>query len=200
MILARTPPFEPLASVATLPEPEVEIATVGRTAREYVARVRDEIAARHDAGEGGLAVVAAYTHAIDRLLAFIFTAASTDFLSRYPRINQRCTAIGLGGYGRGELNPSSDIDLLFLYPWKVNPYVETVAEVCLYALWDAGLVVGHAMRNTRECARLAPRDMKVLTALLDARYLTGDVGLYAEFEQVMLDEVWGENPTRFYKE
>jgi len=200
MILARTPAFEPLASVATLPPPEGTDVPVGTTAREYVARVRDEIGARHDAGEGGLAVVAAYTHAIDRLLAFIFTAASADFLSRYPRINQRCTAVGLGGYGRGELNPSSDIDLLFLYPWKVNPYVETVAEVCLYALWDAGLVVGHAMRNIRECARLAPRDMKVLTALLDARYLTGDVGLYSEFEQAMLDDVWGENPTRFFKE
>ncbi len=200
MILARTPAFEPLASVATLPAPEGKIGTVGKRAREYLARVQAEIGARHDAGEGGLAVVAAYTHAIDRLLAFIFTAASTDFLSRYPRINQRCTAIGLGGYGRGELNPSSDIDLLFLYPWKVNPYVETVAEVCLYALWDAGLVVGHAMRNIRECARLAPRDMKVMTALLDARYLTGDLGFYAEFEQVMLDDVWGENPTRFYKE
>jgi [protein-PII] uridylyltransferase len=65
--------------------------------------------------------------------------------------------VGLGGYGRGELNPASDIDLLFLYPWKVNPYVETVTEVCLYALWDAGLVVGHAMRNIRECARAGPR-------------------------------------------
>jgi [protein-PII] uridylyltransferase len=200
MILARTPPFEPLDSVSTLPAPEGKIATVGRVAREYLTRVRAEIGARHDAGEGGLAVVAAYTDAIDQLLAFVFTAASTDYLSRHPRINQRCTAVGLGGYGRGELNPSSDIDLLFLYPWKVNPYVETVAEVCLYALWDAGLEVGHAMRNIRECARLAPRDMKVLTALLDARHLTGDTGLYAEFEQAMLDEVWGEHPTRFYKE
>jgi [protein-PII] uridylyltransferase len=200
MILARTPTFEPLECVATLPAPEGRIAAVGKIAREYAARVQAELAARHEGGEGGLALVAAYTDAVDRLLDFIFTAASTDFLSRYPRINQRCTAVGLGGYGRGELNPSSDIDLLFLYPWKVNPYVETVAEVCLYALWDAGLVVGHAMRNMRECARLAPRDMKVLTALLDARYLAGDVALYTEFEQVMLEEVWGENPTRFYKE
>ena len=200
MILARTPPFMPLESVASLPAPEDSIGTVGAIAREYANRVQAEIRLRHDAGEGGLALVAAYTDAIDRLLEFIFTVASTDFLSRYPRINQRCTVVGLGGYGRGELNPTSDIDLLFLYPWKVNPYVETVAEVCLYALWDAGLVVGHAMRNIRECARLAPRDMRVMTALLDARYLTGDTALYTEFEQVMLDEVWGENPTRFYKE
>jgi [protein-PII] uridylyltransferase len=200
MILAKTPPFAPLESAATLPPPEDSIETVGAIAREYAGRVQVEMRVRQDAGEGGLALVAAYTDAIDRLLEFTFAAASTDFLSRYPRINQRCTVVGLGGYGRAELNPASDIDLLFLYPWKVNPYVETVAEVCLYALWDAGLVVGHAMRNIRECARLAPRDMRVMTALLDARYLTGDAALYAEFEQAMLDEVWGENPTRFYKE
>ena len=123
MILARTPPFEPLESVSTLPPPEGNIEIVGTVARDYLARVRAEIGARHDAGQGGLAVVAAYTDAIDRLLGFVFNAASTDYLSRHPRINQRCTAVGLGGYGRGELNPSSDIDLLFLYPWKVNPYV-----------------------------------------------------------------------------
>src|SRR5207249_3819277 len=105
-----------------------------------------------------------------------------------------------GGYGRGELNPASDIDLLFLYPWKVNPYVETVAEVILYALWDAGLQVGNALRNIRECERLSGRDLKVKTALLDARYLAGDEELYAEFDRRMLEEVWGQNPTRFFKE
>ena len=58
-----------------------------------------------------------------------------------------------GGYGRGELNIHSDIDLLFLYPWKVNPYVETIAEIVIPALWDAGLRSGAAMRNVRECCR-----------------------------------------------
>ena len=105
-----------------------------------------------------------------------------------------------GGYGRGELNPQSDIDLLFLYPWKVNPYVETVAEVMLYALWDAGLQVGHAVRNVRECGRLAARDLKVKTALLDARYLCGDEPLYDEFDDVVLEEIWSQSQTGFFKE
>jgi len=112
------------------------------------------------------------------------TAVVDDFIGNVAadaRINQRCAVVGQGGYGRGELNPSSDIDLLFLYPWKVNPFVETVGEVILYGLWDGGLVVGHALRNIRECGRLAQRDMKVKTALLDARYLAGDEALYAEF-------------------
>src|SRR5207247_5069768 len=103
-----------------------------------------------------------------------------------------CAVVGLGGYGRGELNPASDIDLLFVYPWKVNPYVETIAEVILYALWDAGLTVGHALRNIRECGRLAARDLKVKTALLDARYLVGDEELSAAYEAEMLEEARGE--------
>ncbi|TMB04711.1 MAG: [protein-PII] uridylyltransferase [Deltaproteobacteria bacterium] len=82
----------------------------------------------------------------------------------------------------------------------MNPYVETVAEVILYALWDAGLQVGNALRNIRECERLSGRDLKVKTALLDARYLAGDEELYAEFDRRMLEEVWGQNPTRFFKE
>lgn len=179
MILASPPPYAPLPAVATLPEADGDVLAARRVARDYLARSREEIRARHDAGAGGLAVVAAYTEAIDRLVEFLFRTASVHFLARNPRINQRCTVIAQGGYGRGELNPWSDVDLLFLYPWKMNPYVETVAEVLLYALWDAGLDCGHALRNTRECGRLAARELTVKTALLDARYLCGDAALYA---------------------
>src|SRR5438552_2668414 len=201
MVLARTPVFTPLAAVTTLPAVTGEAAKrAGQIARDYLARAHAELRARQDAGEGGLVLVAAYTDAVDHLVRFLSAEAAASYASRYARINQRCAVVGLGGYGRGELNPASDIDLLFLYPWKVNPYVETIAEVILYALWDAGLTVGHALRNIRECGRLAARDLKVKTALLDARYLCGDELLYGEFEHRMLDEVWSENPTRFFKE
>src|SRR5207249_5338884 len=140
----------------------------------YLGRVRAEVRQRHDHGAGGLELVAAYTEAVDRLVCFLFANASSHFMSRFPRLDPQCTVVAQGGYGRGELNPASDIDLLFLYRWKVNPYVETVAEVILYALWDAGLTVGNALRNIRECERLSGRDLKVKTSLLDARHLAGD--------------------------
>src|SRR3989449_9356258 len=200
VILARPPSFTPFASAALLPEALEEVAEVGTLSREYLARVREEVRERHDAGAGGLELVAAYTDAIDRLVRFLFANASAHFMSRFARLNPQCAVVAQGGYGRGELNPGSDIDLLFLYPWKVNPYVETVAEVILYALWDAGLQVGNALRNIRECERLSGRDLKVKTALLDARYLAGDEALYAEFDRRMLEEVWGQNPTPFFKE
>src|SRR5437667_170669 len=200
VILARPPSFTPFASAALLPEALEDVARAGAVAREYLGRVRAEVRARHEAGAGGLELVAAYTDAVDRLVRFLCTNARAHFMSRFARLNQQCTVIAQGGYGRGELNPASDIDLLFLYPWKVNPYVETVAEVILYALWDAGLQVGNALRNIRECERLSGRDLKVKTALLDARYLAGDEALYAEFDRRMLEEVWGQNPTPFFKE
>jgi len=200
VILARTPEFVPLPCVGTLPAVEGDIARAAAVARDYITRARATLRERQEAGVGGLELVAAYTDAIDRVIVFLFGEASTQFLSRSARLNQKFTVIAQGGYGRGELNPCSDIDLLFLYPWKVNPYIETVAEGILYALWDAGLTVGHALRNIRESARLAMRDMKVKTAVLDARYLAGDESLYREFEGGMLDEVWTQNPTAFFKE
>src|SRR5262245_19279889 len=165
MILVPTPPFTPLPSTDTLPEPDGDVPRAGVVVREYLSRIRGEMRARHDAGEGGLKLVAAYTDAIDRLVGFLFADATVHFLARNPRINHRCAVVAQGGYGRGELNPGSDIDLLFLYPWKVNPYVETVVDVVLTALFDARLEVGWATRNVRECIRLAPRDLTVRTAL-----------------------------------
>ena len=200
MTLATPSAFTPLPSSDSLPEPDGELTIAGQITRDYLTRIRAEMRTRHDAGEGGRSLVAAYTDAIDRLVRFLYADATTHFLARNPRINHRCTVLAQGGYGRGELNAQSDIDLLFLYPWKVNPFVETVAEVMLFALWDAGLAVGHAVRNVRECARLAARDMKVKTAVLDGRFLCGDEPLYAEFEEFMLEETASQNPTPFFKE
>jgi [protein-PII] uridylyltransferase len=190
----------PLASARPLPVLDGDIGAAGAVARQYVARVRAEVRERHEGGAGGRALVVAYTDAIDGLIDVLAAAATRHYRSRHARINQRCTLVALGGYGRGELNPDSDIDLLILFPWKVNPYVETLGEVVLYALWDAGLTVGHALRNIRECSHLAARDLTVKTALLDARYVSGDESLFTEFDATMREQVWSHQPAAFFKE
>jgi [protein-PII] uridylyltransferase len=169
-------------------------------AKQYVADVRGQLAERHRAGASGSAIVRAYTGAIDRLVCFLFDSATVEYTSRYVILDHRCTVVAQGGYGRFELNPASDIDLLVLYPWRVNAYVETVAERILYTLWDTGLVVGHASRTVAGCSRLAQQELKVKTALLDARYLAGDIALYGEFEAMMEAEVLKKGATRFYRE
>jgi len=84
----------------------------------------------------------------------------------------------VGGYGRGTLAPGSDIDLLFILPYKQTPWGEQVTEYILYMLWDLGQKVGHAVRSVDECLRMARSDMTVRTATLEARYLTGDQKLF----------------------
>ena len=84
----------------------------------------------------------------------------------------------VGGYGRGTLAPGSDIDLLFILPYKQTPWGEQVTEYILYMLWDLGQKVGHAVRSVDECLRMARADMTVRTATLEARFLTGDRTLF----------------------
>ena len=183
-----------------LPAVRSEGADLGAIARSYVTDLRSRLHARHRAGAGGTEIVAAYTEGIDRLIEFLFDSATAEYTERYVLLDHRCTVAAQGGYGREELNPSSDIDLLVLFPWRVNAYVETVAERILYSLWDAGLVVGHASRTVADCIRLAQKDLKVKTALLDARFLCGDRPLYSEFEAAMAADVLKKNAARFSRD
>jgi [protein-PII] uridylyltransferase len=172
----------------------------GRPAREFLQAVKVQLFEHHQRGASGHAVVHGYTTAMDRLIGALFDAANAEYVERYSRLDQRCAVVAQGGYGRGELNPCSDIDLLFLYPNKREPYIEHVAERMLYALWDTNLTVGHAMRNVRECVRMAARDFKIKTALLDGRHLCGDEALYAEFAAAMERDVLKRGAARFFKE
>ena len=90
--------------------------------------------------------------------------------------------VAQGGYGRGLLAPGSDIDLLFLLPYKQTAWGESVAEYMLYLLWDLGFKVGHATRTIAQCVRLSLSDMTIRTALLDARLILGDEKLFADFQ------------------
>ncbi len=95
----------------------------------------------------------------------------------------------VGGYGRGTLAPGSDIDLLFILPYKQTPWGEQVTEYILYMLWDLGQKVGHAVRAIDECIRMAKADMTVRTATLEARYLIGDRTLFDKLQRRFESEV-----------
>ncbi len=180
--------------------PEDEALDPSRVAREYLSAVRSSLRAWHDRGAGGSAVVARYTAAVDRLIRFLFDAATAGYRRRYVQLDQRCTVFAQGGYGRAELNPQSDVDLLFLYPHKVTPYVETVTETILYSLWDTRLQVGHAVRSVRECVRLAASDLKIKTALIDARFVCGDESLRDELLRSLDREIKPRGTQKFFRE
>ena len=100
-----------------------------------------------------------------------------------PMKAERIAIVAVGGYGRGELAPHSDLDLLFLLAYKPTPWQEQVIERALYLLWDMGLKVGHAVRTVGDTIRRAQGDMTIRTAVLEARFLWGDRNLYRRLER-----------------
>ena len=95
---------------------------------------------------------------------------------------EQMAIVAIGGYGRGMLAPYSDIDLLFLLPYKQTPLSESTAEYILYLLWDLGFKVGHAARNIKQCITLSRQDFTIRTSLLDSRLISGDAELYEKFQ------------------
>ncbi len=171
----------------------------GAIASEYLDEIREQLFREHLAGARGLAVVRQLTAAVDRLIRALFAHAETNHARRFPRLNQRLTVIARGGYGRGELNPYSDVDLVFLHDYKPGPYLEVVTETMLHALWDARVVVGYAVRNTSECVKMAAADLKEKTAILDARFIAGDERLYAQFDKSLVSDVLNRDQAGFFK-
>ena len=126
----------------------------------------------------------------DELIRIIYDFAVTHVYRAQNASDAEQIAItAVGGYGRGTLAPGSDIDLLFLLPYKQTAWGEQVVEYILYMLWDMGFKVGHATRNIDECIRLSKDDMTIRTSILEVRFLHGVKTLHEELVQRFSDEV-----------
>jgi [protein-PII] uridylyltransferase len=134
----------------------------------------------------------------DEIIRLLFELATRRL---YPSVNpsaaEHMAIVATGGYGRGLLAPGSDIDLLFLLPYKQTAWGESIAEALLYCLWDMGLKVGHATRSVSDCIRQAKADMTVRTAILEARYLFGERKLYDELVTRFDKEIVQATPAEF---
>ena len=162
------------------------------------AAARHRIAARLTGGLGGVEVARLYSQAADEILVALWRfATETLYPSPNPTEAERLSLIAVGGYGRGVLAPFSDLDILFLRPWKTTARTETVAEFVLYVLWDLGLKVGSAARAVEECLALARTDMVVRTTLLEARFLAGDQPLAEDFLERFRAMVTNADPRPF---
>jgi [protein-PII] uridylyltransferase len=138
----------------------------------------------------GLAAARALSGLQDATIQVIYDFATKHFYyAQNPTAAERIAVVATGGYGRGELAPGSDIDLLFVRPFKQTAWGESVIEFILYMLWDLGLKVGHATRSLGECVRLSKQDSTIRTAILEARYLWGDQKLYDELRKKFWSEV-----------
>ncbi|MED5395372.1 MAG: [protein-PII] uridylyltransferase [Pseudomonadota bacterium] len=152
---------------------------------------------KDDRISGGEAI-SANAYLIDQLVRGIYDFAVTRvYPSANPTTGEQMAVVATGGYGRGELAPYSDIDLMFLLPYKLTAHSEQVVEFVLYLLWDLGLKVGHATRSVDEALRLAYDDMTIRTALLESRWLWGNEPLFKEFKQRFGSEVITGSGTKF---
>lgn len=147
------------------------------------AQDQGRAAARHwlEAGAPGRDVAQLICEVQDVVIQALYDFTTIHiYRSSNPTQAERLGIIAVGGYGRGDLAPGSDIDLLFLLPYKQTPWGESVVEYMLYMLWDLGLKVGHATRTVRQCVDLSKSDMTIRTTLLEMRFLWGDRPLFDE--------------------
>jgi [protein-PII] uridylyltransferase len=145
---------------------------------------------KHQAGGGGREICARRSELVDVLLQYVFGAAATATHGN-GQSGVALALIALGGYGRGELNPFSDIDVMLLHhkgTKKISPHLEEMVEQVLYLLWDSGFKVGHSTRSIKDAIAQANRDMRTKTAMLESRFLAGDADLAREFREQFLSK------------
>jgi [protein-PII] uridylyltransferase len=189
--MSITPPyFDPIALRHELtamyhaePDPAAVRPRIVERMKDLVAQARSTARSNLEQDKNGRACAAGLSHFQDELirLAYDYTAAHV-YRATNPSDAERMAIVATGGYGRGLLAPGSDIDLLFLLPYKQTPWGESVAEYILYLLWDLGFKVGHATRTVEQCVKLGTADITIRTALLDSRLIFGDRQLFAELE------------------
>ena len=167
--------------------------------KEAQARGRERIAeAIAEAPFAARPAVRAYAHLTDGLVRTVFRVTTT-FLHKNPNPTEgeRLSVIAVGGCGRGEMSPFSDVDLLFLMPWKVTPWAESVIESMLYIFWDLHMKVGHSSRSSKDCVRLGKEDYTIRTALLEHRYLVGDKELSDALDAKLKQELFSGSAANF---
>jgi [protein-PII] uridylyltransferase len=167
--------------------------------KQFLKDESEALRARHVMGEAGLELVHDRAQTIDELLRHLFDYAIESFARQHGAVDTPVALIALGGYGRGELSPWSDIDVMFLFPTKTKPAVakplqQHLTDEILYVLWDCGLKVGHSTRTIDEAFNEARKDIQTKTALLESRLIAGSQKLYDTFAQAYRSYYISEDP------
>ena len=152
----------------------------------------------HRYGLGGTEVAAGRSQTVDALITHVYRLVLERYRerSRPQAADPSAAVVAVGGYGRGELCPHSDVDLLILYERSSTDFSKFLARELIYLLWDIGLKVGHSWRTAQQCLEMARADSSAENALLDARHLAGDRGVFDAMRS-LLRKHWSANPRAF---
>jgi len=168
--------------------------------KRFLTFYRDEIRKLHDAGASGREVTHLLCDMIDELNNKLFHSILFD-LGGGDTMTENIALVAVGGYGRSELNPYSDIDIMFLHDGTLpTATVENIAQKLLYFLWDMRLDVGYSVRKVIDCIEMAAADGTVKTALMDARYLSGSRSLFTTLHKTIFTQILTKSSDSFIKE
>ena len=146
---------------------------------------------QHRAGAGGREICEARAAILDALLRHLWESAKGSLSSQAQKEFPPLALVAIGGYGRAELNPHSDIDFMFLHDGQIAankplPYLSKLIDGVLYPLWDIGLKVGHSVRSIEDCVKVANTDMQSKTSLIEARLIIGSEALFGKFQKALV--------------
>ncbi|MDD2898141.1 MAG: [protein-PII] uridylyltransferase [Desulfuromonadaceae bacterium] len=168
--------------------------------KKFLAKYRDDIRQLHSSGASGSEVTHLLSDMMDELHNKLFLSIIYD-LGGGDAMLEHISLVAVGGYGRGELNPFSDIDIMFLHDGVLpTATVEDIAQKLLYFLWDMRLDVGYSVRKTQDCVEMAAADGTVKTALMDARFLSGSRPLFTTLSKVIFSQILPKSSDSFIKE
>jgi len=172
--------------------------------KKFLQQEHERLFAAHRAGASGREITFERAQLIDVILEMLERFANQAYEAANGPLPIQTSLVALGGYGRAEMCPHSDVDLMFLFPQAVKPKVlESVQKVytdeILYPLWDLGLKVGHSTRTIKEAIDEAKKDISTKNALLEARLITGSANLFQVFAQAYNNFCRGESPHEYIK-
>jgi [protein-PII] uridylyltransferase len=153
--------------------------------RRFLKLETDRLRMRHRFGLGGLEIASARSYQVDQVVAHACRIALAEAAPPARLALAGCAVVALGGYGRAELAPFSDVDLLFLHQGRAADGVRAFVEQVLQLLWDVGLTIGHSFRTLAECLDEARGDLHSRTALAEARLVAGDTTVFGALDRAL---------------
>ncbi len=186
--------FSPVRQIPEDPKERLPFFTAFKT---LLKQEKEKIRTWHRGGAGGREVIQAHTSLIDKVIRHLITALVTLKPYSQSKILEEFALVAVGGYGRGEMNPFSDIDLLFLRPEKFQKLNDEYIQDLISIFWGIGMEIGHSCRTVKECVHLAREDMTIKTSMIETRFLIGDKGIYEKFEHSFEKNILQKNVKAF---
>ena len=169
--------------------------------KNYISQRSREISDLHTNGGSGLYIVIRITGLTDTVISEIYNYELRKYeASNNISVSDKIALLAVGGYGRGELNPYSDIDIMFIYRNDARAAVESISTSILYLLWDLKYNIGHSIRTIEDCVKISGSDYTARTSLMEARIIAGSEALFKEFQDVFTSKVIARNVRSYIEE